>query len=563
MHALEYLVAGLIMIIFISFSSAVIMPSVYIPLTHIKEQQLDVLAERITDKILLTPGNPYDWQIVEISQSQLIKNSTILYPDGVISNQNWNVYPATCKAYEVLKDNNNNTYIYTSGKSNKIQLSISDPLELGNITNVIIYICGKSPNSGKITINLIVGGSVISTDTKTLTGKDWTIYSFNPSRSWSWDEITNLSVEIVSVDKNKDVYLSELWVVVEYEFTLSVFHPKELNGFGLALYEEDAKSLAEPYVLDRDKVLRLTEEGVQLNPLDVARSLGLMEDNHLKYGFHITIKPALNISTSVKSTTGTSYSKELYKTIHVKVINYENKPLANAKVYGLAILFYIDGNNVELKYVRSMSTTDVLGEADITYDYTSVADIISQKPSGTFDYTFLYITYVDFYGLKSYTIDALSDVETPAMVVPTEDGITVLHNESEIPRGAVHMRGVFGVSVSSIMSEGEANPSVYNIWVRTKGAESLNIINHGGKEYIYYSLTGVEQELNAIGICFEWTGNFHFYVVSLHEIIGKGLSYGTSESVGSKKVIVIAKRIVRIEGMDYVFELKTWRMAED
>jgi hypothetical protein len=568
MHALEYLVAGLIMIIFISFSSAVIMPSVYIPLTHIKEQQLDVLAERITDKILLTPGNPYDWQIVEISQSQPIKNSTILYPDGVISNQNWNVYPATSEAYEVLKDNNNNTYIYTSGKSNKIiQLSISDPLGLENIknvidiTSVIIYICGKSPNSGKITINLTAGGSVISTGTETI-GKDWTIYPFNSSRSWSWDEITSLSV-VISVDKNKDVYLSELWVVVEYKLTLSVFHSKELNGFGLALYEEDAKSLAEPYVLDRDKVLRLTEEGVQLNPLDVARSLGLMEDNHLKYGFHITIKPALNISTSVKSTTGTSYSKELYKTIHVKVINYENKPLANAKVYGLAILFYIDGNNVELKYVRSMSTTDVLGEADITYDYTSVADIISQKPSGTFDYTFLYITYVDFYGLKSYTIDALSDVETPAMVVPTEDGITVLHNESEIPRGAVHMRGVFGVSVSSIMSEGGANPSVYNIWVRTKGAESLNIINHGGKEYIYYSLTGVEQELNAIGICFKWTGNFHFYVVSLHEIIGKGLSYGTSESVGSKKVIVIAKRIVRIEGMDYVFELKMWRMAED
>jgi len=564
MHALEYLVAGLIMIIFISFSSAVIMPSVYIPLTHIKEQQLDVLAERITDKILLTPGNPYDWQIVEIEQLPPIKNSTILYPDGVISNQNWNVYPATSKAYEVLKDNNNNTYIYTSGKSNKIQLSISDPLGLGNITNVIIYICGKSPNSGKITINLIVGGSVIFTDTKTLTGKDWTIYPFNPSRSWSWDEITNLSVEIVSVDRNKDVYLSMLWVVVEYEFTLSVFHPKELNGFGLALYEEDAKSLAEPYVLDRDKVLRLTEEGVQLNPLDVARSLGLMEDNHLKYGFCITIKPALNISTSVKSTTGTSYSKELYKTIHVKVINYENKPLANAKVYGLAILFYIDGNNVKLKYVSSVSTTDVLGEADITYDYTSVADIISQKPTGTFDYTFLYITYVDFYGLKSYTIDALSNVETPAMVVPTEDGITVLHNESEIPRGAVHMRGVFGISALNIMSEGGANPSVYNIWVRTKGAESLNIINNGGKEYVYYSLTGVEQELDAIGICFEWTGNFHFYVVSLHEIIGKGLSYGTSEEiVGSKKVIVIAKRVVRIEGMDYVFEFKMWRMAED
>jgi hypothetical protein len=294
-----------------------------------------------------------------------------------------------------------------------------------------------------------------------------------------------------------------------------------------------------------------------------------MEDNHLKYGFHIKIKPALNISRSVTSKIKYSKdSKELYKTIHVKVINYENKPLANAEVYGLAILFYIDTDQktVGLDWILNQTTTDVLGEADITYDYTSdenIYNIVTQKPTGTFDYTFLYITYVDFYGLKSYAIDSLSDVETPAIIVPTDDGITVLHDESELPRGSIHMRGVFGVSLPYIMSEGEVEPKIYKVWVRTRGAESYNIINHGGKEYAYYSFTGVEQELNAIGICFKWTGEFHFYIVSLSKVIGEELNYGILSGIGSKKTIVVAKRIVKIEGMDYVFEFKMWRMAED
>jgi len=547
MHALEYLVAGLIMIIFISFSSAVIMPSVYIPLTHIKEQQLDVLAERITDKILLTPGIPYDWQIVETEPSEIE-----LYPDE----------------YNVLGDNNDASYITISIDNSPIQLNISDP-DSGNIgiTDVKVYVRLKGAGvNTMVNIRVNVGSKEIDKFLNIKLGNDWENKSLTLSKkSWTWDEIRDLN--IVLERKNDDVYCSELWVVIQCEPTPEGLHPKELNGFGLALYEENVKSLAEPYVLDRDKVLRLTSESVQLDPLDVARSLGLMEDNHLKYGFHIKIKPALNISRTVTYNT-TEYSKKLYKTIHVKVINYENKPLANARVYGLAILFYIDTDQktVGLDWIINQTTTDVLGEADITYDYASdknIEDIISRKPTGTFDYTFLYITYVDFYGLKSYAIDSLSDVETPAMIVPTEDGITVLHDPSEFPRGAIHMRGVFGVSLPYIMSEGEVKPNIYKVWVRTRGAESYNIINHGGKEYVYYSLTGVEQELNAVGICFKWTGEFHFYIVSLRKIIGEELNYGILSGIGGKKTIVVAKRIVRIEGMDYVFEFKMWRMAED
>ncbi|MEM2848853.1 MAG: hypothetical protein QXI36_01085 [Candidatus Bathyarchaeia archaeon] len=559
MHALEYLAAGLIMIIFISFSSAVIMPSVYIPLTHIKEQQLDVLAERTTDKILLTPGVPYDWQIVETAPSEFT-----LYPDSIIDNNGWGSGDASS-----LGDGNNTTYIYTGDQNSEIKLNIAPPslAPLTNITSVSIQICGKGDGSVTITAET---GSYTESKKNINFGEDWTNITFTlGKKSWTWSELENLVVSIKSEKKNREVYCSELGVIVKCEAPPEGLIPKPLNGFGLALYEENVRSLGEPYVLDRDKVLRLTNRSVYLNPLEVARSLGLMENDHLKYGFNIKIKPALNISRSVESTTGDRYSKELYERIRVKVVNYESKPLANANVYGVAILFYInfDQRSIDVKYILSMGTTDILGEATINFDYaySDIEEIIERKPSGNFDYTFLYITFVDFYGLKSYAIDSLSEVETPAFIVPSEDGITVLHDESDIPRGSIHMRGVFGVSLPYITSPTASGgePKTYKIWVRTRGAESTNIINHGGKEYIFYSFRGVEQDLNAIGICFKYTGKFHFYIVSLREIIGEELNYGTSPGVGGKKTIVVAKRLVRIEGMDYVFEFRMWRMAED
>lgn len=403
MHALEYLVAGLIMIIFISFSSAVFMPSVYIPLTHIREQQLDVLAERTIDKILLTPGAPYNW------------------------------------------------------------------------------------------------------DDVTVTGTD-----------------LNLT---------------------------------QLSGFGLALYEETIGSPTEPYLLDRDKVLRLNES--LLDPLEVARSLGFMEDNHLKYGFRITIKPAINIHINVIKYTDVDKDHQAYGSIRVNVKNYEDIPLANAKVYGIVVVFCVDQTTVDAYpiYPNKPSITNVLGEATIDFNYTDIID----KLTGYQKYAFLYITYIDFYGLKSYEISSPSDIETPALILPTKGGIMVLHNSSTLPRGSIHMRGVFGINIPYNTF---GNVEVRKVWVRTKGAEALNIINHGGKEYTYYTLEGVEQDLNAIGIVFKYTGECHFYVVSLRYIIREGLHYGFS-GMGGKKVIVVAKRLVRIEGIDYVFEFRMWRMAED
>ncbi|MBS7612334.1 hypothetical protein KEJ27_09090 [Candidatus Bathyarchaeota archaeon] len=550
MHALEYLVAGLIMIIFISFSSAVIMPNVYIPITHIKEQQLDILAERITDKILLTPGIPHDWQIVKTKPSEFI-----LYPDDVISNKDWNPSGA-----DILGDNDSTTYIYSETKGSVIQLSISDPPPSGsaiNIADVTIRVWGEGDGSVTITVKA-------DTYTKPMNNirfnGGW--ISITLDKNWTLNEIESLTVSIES-EQSEDVYCYELWVVVKCAAPPEGLEPKPLNGFGLALYEEDVRSLAEPYVLDRDKVLRLTDKSLKLDPLEMARSLGLTENSHLKYGFNVVIKPAISISQKIAENVSIDESHNAYGTVHVKAINYEGVPLANANVYSIVVVFCVDQTSAYAFPYVFRSVTDVSGEATIEFDYSDIIGYLGEYKN----YTFLYITCVDFYGLRSYIIDSPPNVETPALIVPTEDGITVLHKSESKSNtsGSIHMRGVFGVSlpyITSLTASG-GEPKIYKIWVRTKGAESTNVINHGGKEYIYYSLTGVEQDINAIGICFKYTGKFHFYIVSLRKIIGEELNYGTSPGLGGKKTIVVAKRLVRIEGMDYVFEFRMWRMAED
>jgi hypothetical protein len=62
MHVtLDYLVAGLLIIIILTFTANSISPFIYINLQHVEEEQLNPLAERLLDKILLTPGEPLDW----------------------------------------------------------------------------------------------------------------------------------------------------------------------------------------------------------------------------------------------------------------------------------------------------------------------------------------------------------------------------------------------------------------------------------------------------------------------------------------------------------------------
>ena len=62
MHVtLDYLVTGLIIIIILTFSSSFILPFTSVTLQHVQEEQINPLAERLLDKIILTPGEPSDW----------------------------------------------------------------------------------------------------------------------------------------------------------------------------------------------------------------------------------------------------------------------------------------------------------------------------------------------------------------------------------------------------------------------------------------------------------------------------------------------------------------------
>lgn len=62
MHiTLDYLVAGLVIIIILTFAATSIFPFTSVTLQHVQEEQLNPLAERLLDKVILTPGEPLDW----------------------------------------------------------------------------------------------------------------------------------------------------------------------------------------------------------------------------------------------------------------------------------------------------------------------------------------------------------------------------------------------------------------------------------------------------------------------------------------------------------------------
>ncbi|RLI27722.1 hypothetical protein DRO58_03680, partial [Candidatus Bathyarchaeota archaeon] len=531
MHALDYLVAGAVMIILIMFSYSILTPTVYIPITHIKEQQLDVLAERLIDKILLTPGIPYDWGLVETNPVESNQNDT-LDPDSDITVNGWTVEPSSSQAHAVLSDEDDNTYVYTDRSGSVLEMNISDHYpEPSEIINLTVYLRVKG--TGKITITLETNKD--NKHTCTIDSADWenlTINSevFLPKIDLNEIKINDLKIKIESKKKGKkvDIYISKLWIYVEFRADYSVAETRELRGFGLALCE-DAYNLDEPYILDKYKVLRLTNASIYLDPLDVADCLGLMEDGHLKYGFELNIVPAINVSVhSIENITIETKGNEeciAYGKLLVKAINYEGIPLANASVYvvGIAICV-INQKNVTAFSIHGSGITNASGVAiiDLSDQYGDL-----ERYQGI---AFVYITYVDFYGLRQYNITSSSPIATPLLVIPTDEGIICAHNSTPgEPRGAIHMRGVYTVGFTS-----ENEPTIYKVWVRTKGPESLNILNHGGKEYLSYTIENPEQEINSIAIYFKWIGSDRLVVVSLQEILKNSSTYGTSGYGGKK-----------------------------
>ena len=100
MHAiLEYLAIGILIILFISISISIIY-NVTGHLVTVKEEQLYNVAERLMDKILLTPGYPPDWGAnftSDLSDFGLALNGTrtpyVVDPDKVMRLANLSVIP--------------------------------------------------------------------------------------------------------------------------------------------------------------------------------------------------------------------------------------------------------------------------------------------------------------------------------------------------------------------------------------------------------------------------------------------------------------------------------------
>jgi len=345
-------------------------------------------------------------------------------------------------------------------------------------------------------------------------------------------------------------------------------------GFGLAL--NDSEGNAQSYVLDVYKLLRLKEGS--LTQQEVARLLGLTSDEgHLEYGFNLTICPVMNITVvDEHGKVLEDFNSEILENITVKVVNHEGIPLPDAKVYIIGMVCYViqgnngeDDNSVGCFTFNANATTNVVGEATIAFNTT---DIETSMPSNAKAVRSLYVIYVDFYGLKSYKVYYMGETQQPLFVVGIEGNDLMIGFNSSVPpgqgqgrgqgrginrtQGARHLLGIYGIAFTLGV------PKVTTIGTPERSAR---VLNYGSKNASCFLLENVEQQLNAIGVFFFYAPiepKYHLYVYSLQQVIGSSFSYG-SEIEGGKKTVVVAKRLVKVEGMDYVVIFKLWRMAED
>lgn len=291
-----------------------------------------------------------------------------------------------------------------------------------------------------------------------------------------------------------------------------------LKDFGLA------KVGASPYVLDANKVIRL-ENGSGIDnlyyipPKVISKLLGIEG----KYGFQISIIPALNITTEVSG-----------NTLTVGVYSQEKVPLPASEVMVYAIWVDNKGGKDVLNNETRIAKTDWNGKCTLSFSANLEGKGNQEGAS--------FIIYVNFYGIRTVYISSLSQTILASI---SEKYLAI---EYIGDGGALHLE-------SDPLLVAFPNIFYGEITNDTKG-ESTWVINKGSKSYKVYGLSSIDPYTNYIALIVR-KGNDKFLVIAPRPAI---VHYATGPIAGIHRVKLT--KVVTINDLTYFMEFYLWRMAE-
>ncbi|MGB9717756.1 MAG: hypothetical protein ACPL4E_04875 [Thermoproteota archaeon] len=331
---------------------------------------------------------------------------------------------------------------------------------------------------------------------------------------------------------------------------LKVENSSQLLSFGLQ------KAGGEPYELDMDKVLRMINIGggqlpetIQIDAWTIARLLGLEN----KYGFSISITPALNLTTRVVGYYSLRGGVQVPSLVEVTVKTYEGRPAISANVTGVYVFMIIDkeaGRDVcYVDYVFKTGPVRTDGKASLDFtDLLSYAETRVKDLQKSFS---ALIVYADYYGIRAVNSSMLGETDILNGTTVGDYLILSISGSLETP-AARHLRNQTAL----------ANPPYY-VYLSTfrneTNGESGMIINRGSKNYRVYRITStIDEDVAFIMTPVKYMGKYYvatFYRPPSITICQTGMASGNIKTS-------VLKRMVRIGSFHYVFTVRVWRWAE-
>ena len=323
-----------------------------------------------------------------------------------------------------------------------------------------------------------------------------------------------------------------------------------LKGFGLARFSNGEVL---PEELDADKVLRLVpttstggENLLYVDPLQVADLLGLTWDGaHLKYGFYLELRQALNLTATpikwyVKGQKSFPYAFDL------NVKNSEGVAAAGSTLKCTYVVFWMNGNDLNYSYLVSETVADWEGHASVEYNVNQVENLLN-KGGGN---SVMLFAYAEYFGIKSQTVTYESSGDVLEATVIGDKLFLEFPSGSELPEGARHVRGVFGISYDNVVA----------LPYMKEGGEAPYVINKGSKTFAVFDLGPLDETLDTLGVYVIYLGKPVLVFARRTPPRVQFGTWGSGVPYGLK--VVTLRRMVSIGELSYWAELFMWRTAE-
>jgi len=325
-----------------------------------------------------------------------------------------------------------------------------------------------------------------------------------------------------------------------------------MTSFGLA--KEGSTTLMD---LDPSKVMRLADpalfpipRSLHIDPIRAATLLGLRSD--IRYGFLVTITPALNISATQVSNVSLYKGGDMIPSVlSVGVLSYDLIPAANAEVRALIVLSVLypekDQDLSEVYATTISATTDWQGRCVVnaTGWLAGLHDDLSKKELKK-SYISVMV-YAEYHGITSAVVFDFGSTIRGGSI---GDYLFVNASQVYVPGQKYKKKGQYTLMFNAsqlIVLPDHVIPGYL-----------INVTGRGWDGYKAYRVSTplIDQVVAAYLI-----GSIKkdYYSIAFPRPLTP-ITFGTGAPSAMKTAVL--RRVVRIGGLHFLFELKVWREVE-